>query len=59
MVQNDIDGGKPALELINPVGQGGQGAHHQEGSVDLLAPEVAQEANGLNLQSIAGCSAGA
>ena len=49
MVQNDIDGGQPPLELIHPVGQGGQRPHHHEGPIDLLPPQVTQEANGLHL----------
>lgn len=53
MVQDDIDGGKPALELINPVGQSGQRANNHERSVDLLSPKMAQEANGLHLHSMA------
>lgn len=55
MVQNDIDGGKPALELINPIGQGGQRANHHERSIDLFSPEMAQKANGLHLHSMATC----
>ena len=52
MVKNDIYGGKPALELVNPVGQGGQRPDDQEGSIDLLAPKVTQKANGLHLHAI-------
>ena len=57
MVQNDVYRGKPALELIHPVGQGGQRTNHHERPIDLLPPEMAQEANGLHLQSMAACYA--
>lgn len=57
MVKNDVDRGKPALELVNPVGQGGQRAHHHKGSIDLLPPEMAQKSNGLHLQPVVACSA--
>lgn len=50
MVQDDIHGGEPPLELIHPVGQGRQGPHHHVWPIDLVLTQVAQEANGLDLQ---------
>ncbi len=49
VVQDDIHGGKPSLELIHPVGQGGQGPHHHERPIDVLLTQVTQEANSLDL----------
>ncbi len=51
VVQNDIHGGKPSLELIHPVGKGGQGPHHHERPVDVLLTQVTQEANSLDLHA--------
>lgn len=51
MVEDDIDGGEPALELVHPVGEGGEGPHHHEGPIDLLPPQMTQEAYGLHLHA--------
>ena len=50
MVQDNVHGGEPPLELVHPVGQGRQGAHHHVRPIDVLHAQVAQEANGLDLQ---------
>lgn len=51
VVQDDIHGGKPSLELVHPVGKGGQGPHHHEGPIDVLFTQVTQEANSLDLHA--------
>ena len=38
MVQNDVHGGKPPLELIHPIRKGGQGSYNHVWPIDLHLP---------------------
>ena len=51
VVQDDIDGGQPPLELVHPVGQCRQRPHHHERPIDVLLAQVTDETNGLNLHN--------
>lgn len=49
MVQHCGHGGAEALELADPVGQGGEGSQDHEGPPHALLVQVGQEANCLDL----------
>ena len=50
VVEEDRHVGAPALHLPDPVGQRGQGANHHEGAMDVHAPQMRKEPDGLHLQ---------
>lgn len=50
MVQDHRHRGRPLLELVLPVGQGGKGSDDDEGSTNALLPQVRQKAHCLYLQ---------